>query len=85
MRDFLNGILQFIGSESLTDDEFATITIDVEDFTIESYNALKAVLESREGVSGQLKRLKAYFESKGVDIDARSSGPQSNILIGFQL
>lgn len=87
LRDFLDAILDFIGSESMTDLEYATIPVDLAiDYTLESYNALKGVLESREEVSGQGKRLKLYYIAKGVELNnVPANSPNSNILIGGAL
>lgn len=87
MRLFLNNILSFIGSESLTDAEFGTTSgVTVEAYNLQTYEALKAVLQNREGVSGQLKKLKNYFEAKGVDLtNTPARIPASQILIGGPL
>lgn len=86
MRVFLNNILSFIGSESLTDSEFNSIGVSVEAYNRENYEALKSVLQTREGVSGQLKKLYNYFQAKGVDLTATPVKiPASNILIGGAL
>lgn len=86
MRDFLDAILAFIESESLTDEEFGTITLDEPEYTKEVYEALKAVLLSRESVSGQGKRLKLYFIAKGVDLNDSDTRPAaSQIFIGSEL
>lgn len=86
MRDFLDEILAFIGSESLTDIEFESIDpMPPHAYVLETYQALKTVLETREGVSGQLKRLKAYFIGKGVDVDERARTPSSQIFVGSPL
>lgn len=84
MRDFLDAILAFIESESLTDDEFETITLEEQTYTKETYEALKAVLQSREEVSGQGKKLKLYFIARGVDLsEAGAVKPAaSQIFIG---
>lgn len=83
MRDFLDAIFDFIGSESLTDEEFDSLSVTVEEYTKEVYEALKGILEAREGVSGQGKRLKLYFVAKGVDlIGVPSITPNSNIFLG---
>ncbi len=83
MRDFLDAILEFISSESLTDEEFDSLTVTVEEYTKEVYEALKGVLEARESVSGQPKRLKLYFIAKGVDLlGVPSTTPNSNIFLG---
>lgn len=88
LRDFLDAILSFIESESLTDEEFDGLPEDLtEEYTKETYLALKTVLENREGVSGQAKRLKLYFIAKGVDLSDTGSAktPKSNIFIGSKL
>lgn len=86
MRIFLNNILSFIGSESLTDVEFNSIGVSVEAYTKETYEALKSVLQNREGVSGQLKKLQSYFVAKGVDLsNTPARVPASQILIGGPL
>ncbi len=88
MRDFLDAILAFINAESLTDLEFDAITLTGSpDYTRETYLALRGVLEAREGVSDQVKRLKLYFIAKGVDVSATPHIPtaKSNIFIGSGL
>ena len=86
MRTFLNGILAFIGSESLTDEEFATITITQQNFSTATYLALRGILESRESVSNQLWKLKSYFRIKGADVGGQDAKPpRSNIFVGAGL
>lgn len=87
MRAFLNEILAFIGSESLTDEEFEALSEDLtEEYTKANYDALKAVLQAREGVSGQLKKLKAFFIAKGVDLTGVASRTESSqIVVGVAL
>lgn len=86
MRIFLNNILSFIGSESMTDDEFATITTSAEEYSREVYEQLKAVLQTREGISGQLKKLYSYFTAHGLDLTNTPVRPaNSQILIGGPL
>jgi hypothetical protein len=88
MRDFLDEILAFIGSESLTDAEFeATLLPDPPAYTTLTYLALKDVLASREAVSGQAERLKLYFQARGVDLgaDEPAKEAKSNIFIGSKL
>jgi lipocalin len=90
MRDFLNSILDFIGSESLTDEEFDAIEVQGT-FVLYSkatYDVLKATIEAREAVTGQSKKLKLYFIARGVDVSDGSTTvhkPKSNILIGMPL
>lgn len=87
MRDFLDAILAFIQSESLTDDEFETIELEDQTYTLATYEALKTVLQSRENISGQGKRLKLYFISRGVDLDSAGAvkPAKSEIYIGSDL
>lgn len=87
MREFLDSILTFIQSESLTDEEFETIELEDESYSVETYLALRTILEARENVSDQVERLRTYFMARGVDVDATPDVPTpvSNILIGSPL
>jgi len=87
MREFLDAILDFINAESLTDEEFETIELVTPEYTKEVYLALRGVLESRESISDQVKRLKLYFIAKGVDVSSTPTVPtaRSNIFIGSGL
>lgn len=87
MRTFLNGILSFIGSESLTDAEYAALPEGlVEAYDRANYEALKTVVQNREAVSGQLKRLSEFFKAKGVDLTGvPSRDAKSHIFIGGAL
>lgn len=88
MREFLDDILEFIGSESLTDEEFATIDSELSDeYSKEVYLALRAVLEERENVSDKVTRLGHFFAAKGlVESEIESTPtPTSNIFIGGAL
>lgn len=89
MRDFLDAILTVIGSESLTDDEYQVIA-DLEmpvGYSKDVYLALRSMLEARENVSDQVKKLKLYFIVRGTDIAAtpKIPSPRSNIFIGGSL
>lgn len=87
MRTFLNSILSFIASESLTDEEFDSLP----DTLVQSYNeyvykSLRSILQGREGVSVQLQKLKAYFIAKGVSVqETPAREPKSQILVGAPL
>lgn len=86
MRAFLNEILAFIESESLTDEEFDGLPEGLEEeYSKANYDALKAVLEGRESVSTQLKKLKSYFCAKGVELSETSRTATSQILVGVAL
>jgi len=84
MRNFLDSILSEIDSESLTDNEFDSMdpVPTVQAYNTEIYNVLKAILQSREGVSGQLKRLQSLFIAKGVDLTAPARDASSQIFFG---
>lgn len=84
MRDFLNGILTFIGAESLTDLEFESITATIPIYDQDSYDALFSVLDSRESVSILIERLNSYYYAKGAEVNT-STGGKSNIYIGSVL
>lgn len=81
MRDFLDSILAFIGSTSLTDIEFGALDLDVQEYSAEVYEALDGVLRDREEVSTMRDRLKFYFQAKGTSLPTVETG-RSNITIG---
>lgn len=75
----------FIGSESLTDEEFATVTLSVQEYSQDCFNQLKSILEARESVSTQLSRLTYFFLAKGVQVTDTEPTPKSNIFLGSSL
>lgn len=81
MREFLDLILVFIGATSLTDGEFASLTITSAGLNAETYSALLAILNSREQVSTLRTRLFHYFMAKGVAVDEPNPA-RTNVLIG---
>ncbi len=86
MRDFLNAILAFISSESLTDGEYAAFPTGLDqEYSAEIYEGLKTLLIARESVSLQYSRLKAFFVAKGLIIQAVARPPISQILVGSGL
>jgi hypothetical protein len=85
MRDFLDAILSFIEAETLTDEEFETVTVEEEEYSFEVYEALRVILAERESISTTLDRLKAYFDAKGVDFSAIENPASSQIYIGSDL
>ncbi len=86
LRDFLDDILSFIGSESMTDEEYGTVGSIAEDYTKASYDALKSIIQEREGVSGQLAKLHAFYDAKGVDLSATPvRDAASQIFVGSPL
>jgi len=84
MRAFVNAILAFIGSTSLTDPEFEMITLEAEEYSPALYLEILAVLDSRELVSNTRERLTYYFKARGVEVEPTSPG-RSNILAGAVL
>ena len=84
MRDFLDAILAFIGTTSLTDDEFDAIEADEQVLSLELYAELVAMLDLRESVSNTRDRLKFYFLAANVEV-SEVSAAKSNIFIGGAL
>lgn len=84
MRTFLNGILSFIGAESLTDLEFDTVESTDQLYNQASYDDLARILDERESISTLQDRLKAYYEAKGADITQIDTAT-SEIYIGSVL
>ncbi len=89
MRAILNAILQFIGAESLTDDEYAALSLEISASDQDKYNALKGVLASREAVSNMYRRLTSYFKAKGMVFsdEAAADMPilKTNVFVGSPL
>ena len=84
IRDFLNAILAFIGAASLSDDEFNSLDLEVQTYSVEVYEGLLSVLDSREMVSNTRDRLRYYFLARGVEVQESSAG-MSNIWAGSVL
>jgi hypothetical protein len=84
MREYLDGILNFIGAESLTDEEFGTVTVTDQEDNQAVYSALLTVLQSRELVSDMTLRLQNYFLSQGIAV-VNVTVAVSNILVGADL
>lgn len=86
LRDTVNTIFLIIGAATLSDLEWATVDAALDSFAYDSdsYAALLAVLDSRELVSNTRDRLTYYYQARGVEITAPSSGT-SNIFIGGSL
>jgi hypothetical protein len=87
MRAILNAVLAFIGAESLTDEEYEDLIPDdlPEGYTLQMYNALKAVLLWRESVSAQVRKLQLYFLARGVEVADEPPPSRSNIFVGADL
>lgn len=86
MRDQLNAILTFIGSSSLTDEEFDSINLENSNDQVTVYNSLVEILHDRESSSNTINKLQYYFQAMGVNLSSEpSSSPQSNIFVGAPL
>jgi len=89
LRSFLDAILAFIGSTSLTDLEFEDI--DISDLSVNVYNqelydVLAQVLVDRDAISTTKDRLTYFFKSKGIAVDETTvTQAKSNIFIGAVL
>lgn len=84
MRDWLNAVLGFIGTTSLTDDEYNSINfvnMTAQVYDQAAYDQLSAVLLSREAVSTMQTRLLGVFTAKGAVITAAVTA-KTNIYIG---
>lgn len=81
MRDTLDGILEAIGAESLTDEEFYSVEIDDINDPSEVYAALLLVLDSRGLVGNMPDRLRYYYLSKGI-VFGEEERSKSNIFVG---
>lgn len=86
MRDFLDQILDFIGTSSLTTEEYELILLEDEEMeNLERvYFELSKVLDARSEISTYRERLRFYFLAQGADISQAQATPpaRSNILIG---
>jgi len=84
MREWLNGILTFIGASSLTDVEYNSINflnLEVLVYNQPAYDELSKVLAGREAVSTMQARLAGLFQAKGLDVAVANTG-KSNIYMG---
>ncbi len=84
MRDFLDSILSFIAADSLTDGEWAAITLEVQEYSAAVYTVLLGILDDRESVSSTRDRLRSYFLARGTQVESSSAG-KSNIYLGSGL
>jgi acyl transferase domain-containing protein len=85
LRSDLNGILTFIGTSTLTDEEYEIADEAIEDSSDSSevYNGLTLVLDERELVSTMHDRLKYYYLAKGVSFTVDTA--KSNIFVGDEI
>jgi hypothetical protein len=93
-RSELNEILAFIGSESLTDEEWESLDgiIDEDSTDQQVYEALLTILLDREGVSEATKRLEYYYLAKDVQLSppapyepSEMIEDDSNIFVGADM
>lgn len=61
-----------------------SITYFVQDYSIDNYNNLLAILDARETVSTTRDRLRYYFMARGTQIDA-SVPAKTQIFVGAVL
>jgi hypothetical protein len=86
-RSVTNAILRFIGQETLTDAEWATLDITTATPAADVYEELAGLLDARGATDATLERLRLYFEAKGVVIGSepeREAG-STHIIIGSDL
>lgn len=81
MREFLDSILTFIATESLTDAEFATVTATHPLYDQSTYDDLSRILAGRENVSIMQDRLTFFYNAKGVKVKETITS-SSNIWLG---
>lgn len=87
MRDWLNAIFTFIGTSSLTDEEYAGmnfLNMTSQVYNQAAYDQLADVLEAREAVSDLQQRLIGIFKAKGVSVTPNPLA-KTNIYIGDAL
>lgn len=84
MRDFLNSILYFIGSESMSDEEFSTVLSTYEVYDQSTYDDLLRIVNVRGSVSNEAERLSGYFTARGANFTPANIG-RTNIFMGCPL
>lgn len=87
MRDWLNAIFTFIGTSSLTDQEYNGMNfVDMvaQTYNQAAYDNLSAVLLARESASTMQSRLVGVFKAKGADIKELEIA-KTNIYLGDAL
>lgn len=84
MRDWLNAILAFIGTSSLTDIEYAAMNVvgmESQVYNQAAYTQLSNILNGRENVSTMQQRLIGVFKAKGTEVSPAETG-KSRIYLG---
>ena len=87
MRDWLNAILGVIGSPTRTEVEYAgmnLLNVETQVYSQAAYDALSAVLVTRENVSQMQSRLVGVFKAKGTDVTPAETA-KTNIMLGIVL
>lgn len=82
-RTEIDAILAFIGTTSLTDDEWSSMDIDDESNDRDVYEALLLVLDERGSLTNYQDRLTSYYAAKGISFEAATG--KSNIFVGSDL
>lgn len=88
MREWLNAIFTFIGTTSMTDDEYNSINqtnLEMGVYNQAAYDELSKVLSERETVSTMQERLAGFFKAKGLTDLAVADTAKSQILVGLPL
>lgn len=88
MRDWLNAILGFIGSTSLTDEEYTTVNVlplTINVYNQAAYDELSKVLATRENMSTMQDRLAGFFRAKGLTSLTVADTAKSQVLVGIPL
>jgi hypothetical protein len=84
MRSYFNGVLSFIGAESLTDEEFESIELEDTVDLVANYNTLLVILQAREAVTALTDKLQFYYLALGADV-SDPVNPVSQIFVGASL
>lgn len=87
MRDWLNAILGFIGTSSLTDVEYNSINflnLTTNVYNQAAYDELSKVIATRDGVSTLQGKLVGFFTAKGLAVSPAVTG-NSKIYLGSVL
>lgn len=87
LRDFANDAFDFINTETLTDSEAEMLNeLLPATYTREVFLNFKEILETRDNVSTNVKKLKHLFLSQGANVESEKTyKPKSNIFIGARL
>jgi hypothetical protein len=84
MRNEINVILLFIGTSTLTDNEFLSINLSEGYSDKDFYDAILAILTARASDTSTINRLYHYFMAMGVSLEAPNTA-KCNIFLGAAL